>query len=293
MGRPEIGMGTVPSRARVVVIGAGVVGLATGYELARRGAEVVIATDREPGAGASSNNAGWVVPAESGPVPAPGVILQTLRWMLRPDSPVYVRPELSPSFVRFFAGMLRACTERAYARGFDATAALARGTMDTLDAWAADGLEFEMHADGELRAYIDDRVYRAAVGDLARYKRAGFAFEALSGDDARRAEPVLGDEVVGALRFEGQPTVRPKAVIELWRWSSPNRPGWGIRAFGLHGIAGQAFPVSAAWTAFRRFSVRVRRHVLLPDASRRSWSARGRSRGPAAFRFVSWKSRAT
>lgn len=199
---------------RVVVIGAGVIGLATGYELARRGAEVTLVTDREPGAGASSNNAGWIVPAESGPVPAPGVILQTLRWMLRPDSPVYVRPEISPSFVRFFLGMLRACTPAAYARSFDATAALARGTMDALDAWAADGIEFEMHADGEVRAYIDGREYRKAVDDLARYERAGLPFETLSGNDARRAVPALGDGVVGAIRFGGQRHVRPQSVID-------------------------------------------------------------------------------
>jgi D-amino-acid dehydrogenase len=199
---------------RVVIVGGGVIGLATGYELARRGAEAVIVTDREPGAGASSNNAGWVVPAESGPVPAPGVILQTLRWMLRPDSPVYVRPELTPSFARFFVGMLRACTGAAYARAFDATAALARGTMDALDAWAADGMDFESHAEGELRAYVDQREYRKAVDDLARYERAGFAFEALSGDDARRAVPALGDGIVGAIRFGGQRHVRPQTVID-------------------------------------------------------------------------------
>ena len=64
---------------RVAVVGSGLVGLATAYELARRGAGVVVVGDRDPGAGASSNNAGWVVPAESGPVPAPGMVLQTLR----------------------------------------------------------------------------------------------------------------------------------------------------------------------------------------------------------------------
>lgn len=199
---------------RVVVIGAGVIGLSTGYELARRGAEVTIVTDRDPGAGASSNNAGWVVPAESGPVPAPGVILQTLRWMLRPDSPVYVRPEITPSFARFFLGMLRACAPAAYGRSFAATAALARGTMEALDAWAADGMAFEAHAEGELRAYIEHGEFRKAVDDLARYEGAGFAFEVLSGDDARRAVPALGDGVVGAIRFGGQRHVRPQTVVD-------------------------------------------------------------------------------
>lgn len=199
---------------RVAIVGSGLIGLATAYELARRGAEVVVIGDRAPGAGASSNNAGWIVPAESGPVPAPGVVLQTLRWMARPDSPVHVRPELSLSFARFFTGMLRACTASAYDRAFTATAALARGTMDALDTWAADGMAFEMHAAGEVRAYVEPEAYRDAVADLARYRRAGLEPEALSGDEARAAVPVLGDAVVGAVRFPHERHVRPQTVVD-------------------------------------------------------------------------------
>lgn len=199
---------------RVTIVGSGLIGLATAYELARRGAEVLVIGDRAPGAGASSNNAGWIVPAESGPVPAPGVVLQTLRWVAKPDSPVHVRPELSLSFARFFAGMLRACTTSAYDRAFTATAVLARGTMDALDAWAADGMAFEMHADGEVRAYIERDAYRAAVSDLGRYARAGLDPEALTGDEVRTACPALSDAVVGAIRFPHERHVRPQTVVD-------------------------------------------------------------------------------
>ena len=102
---------------KVAIVGSGVIGLATACALARRGAEVTVVGDHPPGTGASANNAGWIVPAESGPVPAPGLIGQALRWMLQPDSPVYVRPIASPAFIRFMVGMARACTPRAYACG--------------------------------------------------------------------------------------------------------------------------------------------------------------------------------
>ncbi len=221
---------------RIAVVGSGLVGLATAYELSRRGAEVVVVSDRDPGAGASSNNAGWVVPAESGPVPGPGVVLQTLRWMAKPDSPVYVRPSLSPSSIRFLTGMLRACNAAAYDRSFTATAALARGTMDALDAWAADGMTFEMHARGELRAYIDQAEYRRAAADLPRYERAGLAPEALTGDEARAAVPVLSDAVTGAIRFPGERHVRPQGVV--------NALAGRVAALGAIQVRGR---VTGAW----------------------------------------------
>jgi D-amino-acid dehydrogenase len=200
---------------KVAVIGAGIIGLATAYQLSRRGVDVVIVTDRAPGAGASVNNAGWVVPAESGPVPAPGMTLQTLRWMLRPDSPVYVRPSASPSFVRFMLGLFLASNARSYAAGFEATARLAAGTMDELDRWAADGLAFEMHARGELRVYVDRHELGRAAGELGRQRRAGFEPAVLGGDEARALEPALSDDVVGAIRFPTERHVGPGSLVQV------------------------------------------------------------------------------
>jgi D-amino-acid dehydrogenase len=198
---------------KVTIVGSGIIGLAAAYELAKRGCEVTIVGDREPGGGASINNAGWIVPAESGPVPAPGLVLQALRWMLSPDSPVYVRPTPSPAFIRFFVGMYRACNARAYAAAFEATALLGRGTMDELDRWAGDGLSFEMHEDGELRAYVDAADLGRATADLARYERAGFEPTALSGAEARTLVPELSDAVVGAIRFPHERHVRPATLV--------------------------------------------------------------------------------
>lgn len=198
---------------KIVIVGSGVIGLGSAYALARRGAEVVVVGDRAPGSGASIVNAGWVVPAESGPLPGPGIILQTLRWMLRPDSPVYVRPAASPSFIRFMVGMLRACNATAHWRAFEATARLAAGTMDAFDAWVADGLAFEMHADGEIRAYLDAAELRHAIDSLAAYERAGFEVAALTGDEARMLVPELSDAVVGGIHFPNERHLRPTTLV--------------------------------------------------------------------------------
>ena len=81
---------------RVTVIGAGSIGLCSALALAAEGADVCVVDARDAGTGASSHNAGWVVPSMSAPVPAPGVLTQSLKWMLRPDSPLYISPSRDP-----------------------------------------------------------------------------------------------------------------------------------------------------------------------------------------------------
>jgi glycine oxidase len=52
----------VTIRREVIVLGGGIIGCAIGYELARRGAAVVIADDRAPGMGATQASAGMLAP---------------------------------------------------------------------------------------------------------------------------------------------------------------------------------------------------------------------------------------
>src|SRR5690606_37524421 len=104
----------------------------------------------EPGAGASAGNAGWVVPSMSGPVPAPGVAWTSLKWMLRPDSPLYIHPAALPSMLGWLWTFWRHCNPRAYQAGLTAVARLNRDTLRLYDRLAADGLDFEMHSAGLL-----------------------------------------------------------------------------------------------------------------------------------------------
>lgn len=72
----------------IVVIGAGVVGLCSAYELVRRGLRVTV-LDREekPGSGCSYGNGGIIVPSHFVPLAAPGMMSMGLKMMRDPQSP--------------------------------------------------------------------------------------------------------------------------------------------------------------------------------------------------------------
>jgi D-amino-acid dehydrogenase len=79
----------------ILIVGGGVIGLSTAYYAARKGHGVTIldrrAADFE---GCSYGNAGLVVPSHFVPLAAPGMVALGLKWMLKPDSPFYVKPRL-------------------------------------------------------------------------------------------------------------------------------------------------------------------------------------------------------
>lgn len=186
----------------VVVAGAGVIGLAAAYRLAGDGHEVtVVEAASRAGSGASSHNAGWITPALSTPVPGPGMVAQALRWTLRNDSPLYIRPSPDPAHLRFLLRMLRHCNHRDFQHGAEALATLNERTIELLDAYDTDGVEFEHHRAGLLQAFRTREAMRHYAADAT-----------LSGDEVRDLEPALGPQVQGGIRYPRERHVDPASL---------------------------------------------------------------------------------
>ena len=197
----------------VVVIGGGAIGLMTAYQLATDGARVTLVDARRTGLGAAEVNAGWVCPAESAPVPGPGMISTSLRWMLRRDSPLYIRPSLDPQFVRFMLGMWRSCNAPAQQAGFEAHLRLAASSGEAYDRYRSDGLDFELRHDGLLMAFTDPHNLEHHRGLLDLARRYDRDPQVLVGDDVRVQEPLLSDRVIGGIYFPREEHLDPPALM--------------------------------------------------------------------------------
>ncbi|MBD0843952.1 NAD(P)/FAD-dependent oxidoreductase [Streptomyces sp. TRM68416] len=197
-----------------VIVGAGVIGLATAYRLALDGLAVTV-VDAAPGgtAGASEHNAGWIVPIMSTPVPAPGMLGQALRWMARRDSPLYVRPSPRPEHVRFMINMLRHCNPRDFASGVEALTSLNERTLQLFDEYDKDGVRFEHHRVGQLLVFTTRHTmeeYRSASAPMERISHTAIP---LSGDELRDLEPALIRRVLTGLRCPQERHVDPASLV--------------------------------------------------------------------------------
>src|SRR6187551_703251 len=118
---------------KVLILGAGVIGVSAAYELAGAGHEVVV-LERQPGPGLETSfaNAGEVSPGYSAPWAGPGVPLKAVKWLLMRHRPLVIRPRLDAQLVGWCLAMLRNCTAARYERNKGRMVRLAEYSRDAL-----------------------------------------------------------------------------------------------------------------------------------------------------------------
>lgn len=197
---------------RVVIVGAGIIGAASAYELARQDHEVTVIEAGRIGLGASFGNAGWICPAESGPVAAPGMVMQGLKWMLKADSPLFIKPRPSIPFAKFLLQMAAKCNANDYRAGLQANMRLFGDSLERFDDWRRDGVDFEMYSDGLLMAFLGKEKFEHHAHDLDIARSAGLDPVELVGDLVREQEPALTDNVYAGIYYPHERQIRSESI---------------------------------------------------------------------------------
>jgi len=198
---------------RVVIVGAGVIGLSCAHTLRKAGADVVLLDKGEPGFGSSFGNAGWIVPSLAGPMPAPGLGLTSLTWLLKRDSPLHISPAALPKLAGFLWSFWRHCNTSDYLSGQKSVGELGRSTMSLFDELEREGTSFEMHRDGLIFVFLDPDTLHLVAEDLENMRPFGYEVpDPLSGEDVRKLEPALCGDVAGGLLVKEERHVRPESL---------------------------------------------------------------------------------
>ena len=196
---------------RIIVLGAGVIGVTSAWYLARRGHEVTV-IDRQPGPALETSfaNAGEISPGYSAPWAAPGIPLKAMKWMFQRHAPLVLHPTMNPDRIRWMLEMLANCTGPAYARNKSRMVRLAEYSRDCLTELRAEtGVRFDERQQGTLQVFRTDKQVAAAEKDIAVLKADGVPFEVLDRAGCIAAEPGLAGaahRIAGGLRLPGDET---------------------------------------------------------------------------------------
>ncbi len=197
---------------RIVILGAGIIGLAAAHALLDEGHEVEIVDGEGPAAGTSQGNAGWIEHLDVMPLASPKVWRHLPRWLADPEGPLAISPgylpQLAPWLWRFVLasrpGRLDASTR-----------AIRAINAQSLPAWErrlkALGLEGLLRRRGFLSVWLKEGDWKASQKMLELQRGFGIEVETLGGDEARKLEPALGPAIMaGAFYPTGANVNDPK-----------------------------------------------------------------------------------
>jgi D-amino-acid dehydrogenase len=196
---------------KVIVLGAGVLGVTSAWYLAKAGHEVTV-IDRQPGPALETSfaNAGEISPGYSSPWAAPGIPLKALKWMFQRHAPLVIQPKLDWQRISWMARMLANCTSSAYAINKSRMVRLAEYSRDCLGELRAEtGIQYDQRMQGTLQVFRKAEQMDAAGKDIEVLRADGVPFEVLDRAGCIAAEPGLAgsaDRIVGGLRLPGDET---------------------------------------------------------------------------------------
>ena len=209
---------------RIIVMGAGVVGVTSAWYLSEAGHEVVL-VDRQPGPALETSfaNAGEISPGYASPWAAPGIPARAIRWLFMKHSPLIIQPQPDIAMLCWLFAVLRNCTADRYTINKRRMVRLAEFSRDELIALRARiGIEYDQRSQGTLQLFRTEKQFAASAADVSVLQGYGVPYELLDRNGCVSVEPGLEasrNRFVGGLRLPQDETgdchVFTRALAEL------------------------------------------------------------------------------
>ena len=178
---------------KVIVLGAGIIGVATAWHLLEEGHEVTV-VDRQPEAALETSfaNGAQISVCFCEPWANAGAPFKVAKWMLQADSPLLFRPRLDPHQWRWALSFLTQCTDAAFARNVEQLVALGRYSHESLKAVVGKtGIEYDRLERGILHFFSSAADYENGVKAAALMRDHGVDRRVLDRDAVLAVEPAL------------------------------------------------------------------------------------------------------
>ncbi len=178
---------------KICILGSGIIGVATAYELGRHGHEVTV-IDRQPESGreCSFANGGQLSYAHAEPWANPSVFFDLFKWMFQEDAPLVFKPPMDPHFIRWGLLFMRNCLPSYARRHSEVMLRLGLYSKQKMAELMADTkVEFAHLAKGILHVYGTDKGFDHAKKQAAFQHTLGCEEVIMTREQCIALEPAL------------------------------------------------------------------------------------------------------
>ena len=178
---------------KVIVLGAGLLGVTSAYFLRQQGHDVTV-VDRQasPAAETSFANGGQISVSHAEPWANPSAPLKVLKWLGREDAPLLFRIRADMRQWLWGLQFLRECTPARTRHNIEQIVRLGTYSRDTLQQLRGDiGIAYDERTQGILHFYTSQKEFDGAEGPAAQMRALGCDRRVVSADEAVKLEPAL------------------------------------------------------------------------------------------------------
>jgi D-amino-acid dehydrogenase len=248
----------------IIVVGGGVIGMACAYELAKGGARVTVIDKGEPGFGCSYGNAGWLTPCFSMPLPMPGMLLKSIKWMTNPESPLYIQPRPSWLLISWLTRFLFAMNKRQMVRSVTALTEISKFSLDAYSRLSAEtGHDIRFSKTGLLMATQSREGFDYAKQEMNLVAEHGVPGRSLTAEELHAFEPALTGKLEGGVFFPEEAHAEPLEVVRAFTAGALKH---GVKILPAHELIDcQVSGGGPAGPGRRITSIRTTKGVLTAD----------------------------
>ena len=188
------------SNNKIAVIGAGIIGITTALQLARRGHAVTLLDKNQPAEGCSKGNAGHFATEQVFPMTDAALLTKVPGMLVNPVGPLRIETisllKNMPWFVRFLKQMKSSC----FHKGTIALRSLNERALPAYQRLLGDKYHTLISSNGSLLVFEGDE--SSARKSYNKYTEQDISVSLLTGDQAREMESSLSSTITSALYFD-------------------------------------------------------------------------------------------
>jgi D-amino-acid dehydrogenase len=249
----------------VVVIGAGIVGLACAWAALHEGLSVTLIDRDFEGDRASHGNAGGIAVTESTPLAVNGLFLKAAKWLMDPLGPLALHWKHVPAALPWFMAYRRTGEPERYLAISHALARLNNRVYDDLlpmfDDIGANSMHYRR---GALTVYETDAAFEADQDEWSLKRALGVRWTAMSAQQVREMEPSLAQVFRHGVFLEDWSHIGdPRGIVGLL--------GERVRALGARLVTGRVRALDPSGGALLDDGTRIAARRIVVAAG--AWSA--------------------